>query len=115
MSAGSLEVFLEGARWIIAELSGLAYHDLLSAMATVVRGGRWANDGEGGGSRAAVPDDASTTETAVKAVMALVLQRNQLGVAVYNEQESELLWSQCVRMGALFSSGPLARVKGFAC
>lgn len=67
-------------------------------MATVVRGGRWAGDGDGDAAR---PEDSSNAETAGKTVMAVVLQRNQLGVAVYKEAESEILWSQCVRMIAL--------------
>lgn len=74
-----------------------AFLDLYFTMATVVRGGRWASDGNSGDDAEAEPDHTTSVDTVAKAVLAVVLQRNHLGVAVYNEEESEILWAQCVR------------------
>jgi 3-oxoacyl-ACP reductase-like protein len=75
------------------------------AMATVVRGGRWASSPArpppppvvpAAATAAAGGDDSDVEPGGSAAIIALVLQRTQIGVAVYKEAESELLWSQCV-------------------
>lgn len=63
-------------------------------MATVIRGGRWADPATG----QQLPDDNESQPTAdcenVKKILALVLQRSHIGIAVYHEEDSVLLWSQ---------------------
>jgi hypothetical protein len=73
-------------------------------MATVVRGGRWADDTLGNTAAPAISGltaaaahetgDDVDADSASSSIMALVLQRSHLGIAIYNEAESELLWSQ---------------------
>lgn len=70
-------------------------------MAEVIRGGRWA-PGAGPPERAqsnllvgpSQEDSRSLLGDDAEQIMALVLQKSSIGVAVFHEKEFELLWAQ---------------------